>query len=64
MRIETALNVQRLTNNQIITTRYEQWVDPKTLKHEQRVEVYVLDLYTSRGKHQTYTNNNSIDVIA
>jgi hypothetical protein len=63
MRIETALNVVNVQDNKIITTRYEQWVNPVTNKHEQKVLVYVVDLYTDKGKSATYTDQHSIDKL-
>lgn len=63
MRIETALNVIRIENNQQVTTRYEQWVNPHTNKHEQRVIVYSVDLYTNKGQSETYTNGRRVDQL-
>lgn len=62
MKLETVLNVQRVQDNQQVTTRYEQWVNPVTNKHEQRVLVYTVDLYTSKGHRQHWTNNTQVDV--
>ena len=63
MRIETALNVIRVEDNQQVTTRYEQWVNPVTNKHEQRVIVYSVDLYTNKGQAETYTNGRNVDQL-
>ena len=64
MRIETVHNVVNVQANKIITTRYEQWVNPQTNKHEQRVLVYVVDLYSKQGQAQTYTNGHTVNQLA
>lgn len=62
MILETALNVVSIANNTQVTARYEQWVNPHTLKHEQRVIVYSVDLYTNTGKPTHYSNEHTVDV--
>jgi hypothetical protein len=64
MKIETALNVVNVQDNKIITTRYEQWVNPVNNKPEQRVLVYVVDLYSKQGQAQTYTNGHTVNQLA
>jgi hypothetical protein len=63
MKIETAHNVVNVQQDKIITTRYEQWVNPATNKHEQRVLVYTVDLYTKQGQAQTHSNQHSINQL-
>lgn len=63
MRIETALSVINIRNSEQVTTRYEQWVDDATGKHEQRIEVYVVELYNASGQIKPWTNNK-LDILA
>ena len=63
MRIETVNNVVTVQADKIVTARYEQWVNPVTNKHEQKVIVYTVDLYTSKGQAQTHSNGHSINQL-
>lgn len=62
MYIESALTVHTIVNNTQTATEYQQWVNPKTHKHEQRIEVHLVHLYTSKGQLNTYTNKHELDV--
>ena len=63
MILETVHNVHNVQNGQQVTARYEQWVNPVTNKHEQRVIVYSVDLYTNKGQAETYTSGHSINQL-
>ena len=63
MQIETVSNVVNVQADKIQTARYEQWVNPATNKHEQRVIVYSVDLYTRQGTAATYTSQHVIDTL-
>jgi hypothetical protein len=64
MRIETVNNVVTVQADKIVTARYEQWVNPVNMKHEQRLIVYTVDLYTKQGQTQTHSNGRNIDQLA
>jgi hypothetical protein len=63
MILETVHNVVNVQNGQQVTARYEQWVNPVTNKHEQRVIVYSVDLYTNKGQAETYTSGRTVDQL-
>ena len=64
MRLETVINVPRIQDCQRVTASYEQWIDPKTNKTEQKVKIYVIDLYDSKGSQTTHTNQHQVDRLA
>jgi len=64
MRLETVLNVPRVQDSQMVTASYEQWVDPVTNKTEQRVKLYVLELYDAKGSATRHSNQHAIDQMA
>ena len=61
MKLESVLNVHRSLADQQTTHRYEQWVNPLTLKQELKVIVYTVELYTRTGQQEVYTNQHRID---
>jgi hypothetical protein len=63
MQIETVNNVVNVQADKIVTARYEQWVNPQTNKHELKVIVYSVDLYTKQGTAATYTSQHTIDKL-
>jgi hypothetical protein len=63
MQIETVSNVVNVQADKIQTRRYEQWVNPATNKHEQRLIVYTVDLYTKQGTAETHNNQHSINQL-
>ena len=63
MRIETVNNVVTVQADKIVTARYEQWVNPVNNKHELKVIVYSVDLYTRQGQAETHNNQQVIDKL-
>jgi hypothetical protein len=63
MQIETINSVVNVQADKIVTARYEQWVNPATNKHEHRVIVYTVDLYTKQGQAETHNNQHSINQL-
>jgi hypothetical protein len=61
MHVENIRTVQDVYGNQIVTNQYTTLIDPVTSKRILTIETHKIDLYDSKGKHEEWSNQRSID---